>query len=182
MRCLLSKSRFSNAALFSPASVSADGSRFSKTAINPSLPEGEKSLISPGFRKATASLMAARSGGSLVGSLLWEAGSFFGSLSWEGGSFFGSLSCEGGLFFGSLPWEDGLFFDSLPCEADLFFGSLLPWGAGSVCGSLPSEDGSVCGSLAWEGGSFFGSLPSDLGFSSSISENGGSFSALAPAF
>src|SRR6266567_918520 len=175
MRCLLSKSRFSNAALFSPASVSADGSRFSKTAINPSLPEGEKSLISPGFRKATASLMAARSDGSLVGSLLWEAGSFFGSLSWEGGSFFGSFCCVGGLFFGSLPWEDGLFFDSLPwdgsffdslpCEADLFFGSLLPWGAGSVCGSFPSEEGSVCGSLAWEGGSFFGSLPSDLGFS-----------------
>src|SRR6266403_1761522 len=159
MRCLLSKSRFSNAALFSPASVSADGSRFSKTAINPSLPEGEKSLISPGFRKATASLMAARSGGSLVGSLLWEAGSFFGSLSWEGGSFFGSLSCEGGLFFGSLPWEDGSFFDSLPCEVDLFFGS-----------------------LPWEDGSFFDSLPSDLGFSSSISENGGSFSAFAPAF
>src|SRR6266436_6139212 len=145
MRCLLSKSRFSNAALFSPASVSVDGSRFSKTAINPLLPEGEKSLISPGFRKATASLMAARSDGSLVGSLLWEGGSFFGSLPWEAGSF-----------FGSLPWEAGSFFDSLPCEVDLFFGSLLPWGAGSVCGSLPSEEGSVCGSLAWEGGSFFG--------------------------
>src|SRR5438132_2749933 len=130
MRCLLSRIRFSNAALFSPASVSADGSRFSKTAINPPLPEGEKSLISPGFRKATASLIAARSDGSLVGSLLWEAGSFFGSLSWEGGLFFGSLSWEGGLFFGSLPWEDGSFFGSLSWEGGLFFSS-LPWADGS---------------------------------------------------
>src|SRR6266446_4384982 len=154
MRSLLSRSLFSNAVFFSPASVSADGSRFSKTAINPLSPEGEKSLISPGFRKATASLMAARSDGSLVGSLL----------------------LEGGSFFGSLPWEDGSFFDSLPCEAGLFFGSLLPWEAGSFFDSLPWEGGSSCGSLAWESGSFFGSLPSDFGFSSPISENGGSFS------
>src|SRR6266516_1720519 len=161
MRSLLSRSRFSNAAFFSPASLSADRSRLSKTAINPSLAEGEKSLISPEFRKATASLMAARSGGSLVGSLLWEGGSFFGSLPWEAGSFFDSLPCEADLFFGSLPW-DGSFFDSLPCEADLFSGSLLRWGAGSVCGSL-----------AWESGSFFGWLSSDFGCSSSNSENGG---------
>src|SRR6266446_6446581 len=136
MRSLLSRSLFSNAAFFSPASVSADGSRFSKTATNPSSPEGEKSLISPGLRKATASLTAARPDGSLVGSLLleggsffgslpWEAGSFFGSLPWEEGSFFDSLPWEGGSFCGSLAWEGGSFFDSLPCESCPLFGSLL---------------------------------------------------------
>src|SRR6266567_4362883 len=125
MRSLLSSSRFSNVAFFSPASASAAGSRFSKTAINPSSPEGEKSLISPGLRKATASLMAARSDGSLVGSLLLEGGSFFGSLPWEDGSFFDSLPCEAGLFFGSLlPWEAGSFFDSLVWEEGSFFDSL----------------------------------------------------------
>src|SRR5262249_481408 len=63
MRSLFSRILFSKPAFFSAAFASASGSRFSKIAMNPSLPEGTRSVRSPGFSNATASFTTSRSEG-----------------------------------------------------------------------------------------------------------------------